>query len=142
MHYYTDVLKKYVVFAGRAGRAEYWYFVLINFIIFLILGMIDTAIFGQPEPGEPAGSLLTGIYSLAVFLPSLAVSVRRLHDTNRSGLWLLLSFIPIIGFIVLLVFMIQGSTPGANRFGPNPNDEEGAQPRMPMPGQGGGEPMA
>jgi uncharacterized membrane protein YhaH (DUF805 family) len=142
MNYYIGVLKKYTVFAGRAGRAEYWYFVLFNLIIYIVLGIIDQAIAGPSEMGQPSGGILTGLYSLAVLLPSLAVGVRRLHDTNRTGWWLLISFVPIIGFIVLLVFMVQDSQPGANQYGPNPKGQGSDQPSMPTPGEGNQPPMA
>ena len=83
MNWYLEVLKKYAVFDGRAQRAEYWYFVLFSIIISIVLGFIDFSI-GTFD--EKAGvGLLSGIYALAVFIPSIAVGVRRLHDTNRSG---------------------------------------------------------
>lgn len=110
MKYYIAVLKKYVVFEGRAGRAEYWYFVLFNIIFSLILSFIDRSNF------------LTRIYSLALFFPSLGVSVRRLHDTNRSGWWVLIGLIPIIGWIVLIVFMASASQPGKNQYGSHPHE--------------------
>ncbi len=111
MNWYLEVLKKYAVFDGRARRTEYWMFTLFNVIIAIVLNVIDSVI-GSPIFG--------GLYSLAVLIPGIAVSVRRLHDTDRSGWWLLISFIPCIGAIVLLVFMVQDSTPGDNQFGPNP----------------------
>lgn len=114
MNWYLEVLKKYIVFNGRARRKEYWMFVLFNMIIATALAYI------QPMFGlEP---YLYSLYMLAVFLPTLAVVFRRLHDTNRSGWWLLFGFIPLIGAIVLFVFMIQDSWPGENRYGPNPKE--------------------
>lgn len=112
MNWYISVLKKYVVFTGRAQRAEYWYFILFNLIITVVLSGIDAAL------GE--SGILSGIYGLAVLLPGLGVSVRRLHDTSRTGWWLLIGLIPLVGFIVLIIFMAQDSTPGANAHGPNP----------------------
>lgn len=118
MNWYLKVLKNYAVFRGRARRKEYWYFILFNFIISLALLAVDYGLgFFDPETGL---SPLEGIYSLAVLLPALAVSVRRLHDTEHSGWWLLIGFIPIVGALVLLVFFVQDGTPGDNRFGPNP----------------------
>ena len=113
--WYVEVLKKYVVFEGRARRKEYWMFTLFNFIIMMILqslaklGSIGIVFF-----------ILYVVYLLAVLLPSLGVAVRRLHDTDRSGWWLLIAFIPIVGAIVLIVFCCMDGTPGDNRFGANP----------------------
>lgn len=122
MNLYFQVLKKYAVFSGRARRKEYWYFFLFNFIVEFVLSFIDgfTGTFSK----SIGMGLLGGIYTLAVLLPGIAVSVRRLHDTNRSGWWLLIALIPIIGAIVLLVFMVQGSQKGENRYGPNPTAAE------------------
>jgi len=120
MNWYLEVLKKYVVFNGRAKREEYWYFVLFNIIIGIVLTVID-AVTGSFSP-ETGTGLLGGIYSLAVLLPTIAVSVRRLHDTGRSGWWLLISLVPLIGPIVLLIFMAQNSKPGQNQYGVNPQE--------------------
>lgn len=120
MNWYMTVLKKYAVFSGRAQRAEYWFFVLFNIIISFVLAFVDSAA-GTMTAGAGVG-ILGGIYSLAILIPSIAVAVRRLHDTSRSGWWLLIAFIPLIGFIVLLVFFVMDSTPGANEHGPNPKE--------------------
>lgn len=111
MTYYVSVLKNYVGFTGRARRAEFWQFVLVNFIIGFVLDIIDIAIKNE---------VLGGIYSLAVLLPSLAVTVRRLHDTDRSGFWIFFGLIPLAGIITLIVFWCQDGTPGANRHGASP----------------------
>lgn len=124
MHYYLEVLKKYAVFKGRAPRAEYWYFALFYFITFIVLGILDKVI-GTAQMVMGSG-LLGTLYSLAVLIPSLAVSVRRLHDTNRSGWWLLLYLVPLVGAIVLLVFFVQDSKPGANQYSPNPKGAKAA----------------
>ena len=118
MNWYLEVLKKYAVFSGRARRKEYWYFVLFNIIISIVLVMIDgmTGSFSA----EGGLGLLSGIYTLAVLIPSVAVSVRRLHDTNRSGWWLLISLVPLIGGLVLLVFLVFDSEPEENQYGANP----------------------
>lgn len=113
MQWYLEVLKKYVEFKGRARRKEYWFFMLFNVIISFVLGVIDGVI------GMDIG-ILGAIYSLGVFLPSLAVTVRRLHDTDRSGWWILIGLIPLIGAIVLLVFMCLDGNRGDNRFGADP----------------------
>lgn len=118
MDWYWEVLRKYTVFEGRAGRSEYWYFFLFNLIVSLALGVIDSAAGLTFDPGL---GVLGSIYTLAVFLPSLGVSIRRLHDADRSGWWLLISLIPIGGFVVLLVFLIQEGTAGPNRYGPVPS---------------------
>jgi uncharacterized membrane protein YhaH (DUF805 family) len=120
VNWYIEVLKKYAVFSGRARRREYWMFVLFNVIIAVVLTMIE----GIADPdSESSRNTLTTLYGLAVLLPSLAVGVRRLHDTGRSGWWLLFGLIPIIGAIVLLIFMIQDGRPTDNQYGPNPKRE-------------------
>jgi len=111
MHWYLDVLKKYAVFDGRAQRAEYWMFFLFNFIISIVLTVIEGAI------GLPL--VLTSLYFLAILLPGIAVAIRRLHDTGRSGWWILIALIPLVG-IVLLIFMVLDSQSGDNEYGPNP----------------------
>lgn len=116
MNWYIEVLKKYAVFSGRARRKEYWFFFLFNLIVNVILGIFDVAL----EALINLPQILGTIYSLAVLIPSIAVSVRRLHDIGRSGWWLLLSFIPILGWIVLLVFAVTDSEEGENQYGVNP----------------------
>lgn len=120
MNWYIEVLKKYAVFSGRARRQEYWMFVLFNVIIALVLGIIDqiAAIASLGSNG-----VLSALYGLAVLLPSLAVGVRRLHDTGRSGWWMCIGLIPIIGALVLLIFAIQDSQPTDNQYGLNPKGE-------------------
>lgn len=118
MNWYIKALKKYAVFNGRARRRECWLFVLFNIIITVALAVIDgvTGSFSA----EAGMGMLTGIYALAVLLPGVAVAVRRLHDTDRSGWWLLIALVPLIGGLVLLVFMVQDGKPGDNYYGPNP----------------------
>ena len=118
MSWYLEVLKKYAVFNGRARRKEYWFFFLFSIIITIVLSIIDVAA-GSLDAKTGLG-LFTGIYTLAILIPSLAVSVRRLHDTDRSGWWLLISLIPIIGGLVILVFVVLDSDPAENRYGANP----------------------
>lgn len=120
MNWYLEVLKKYAVFNGRARRKEYWYFFLFHTIISIVLVVIDAMTGGiNPEVGM---GLLSGLYTLAVLIPGLAVTVRRLHDTGKSGWWVLLFLIPLIGLIVWLVFMVQDSKPGKNQYGANPKE--------------------
>jgi uncharacterized membrane protein YhaH (DUF805 family) len=116
--WYLEALKKYAVFSGRARRAEYWYFVLFNIIVAVVLSLIDTLL-GTFNFMQGVG-LLSGLYALAVLIPTLAVTVRRLHDIDRTGWWIFINLIPLIGFIVLLVFAVTEGTPGSNRYGPNP----------------------
>ena len=111
MHWYMEVLRKYAEFNGRARRSEYWWFVLINVLVSMAIMLLDMFM---------GLGFLSFVYALAVLLPSLAVAVRRLHDTGRSGWWILVGFVPLIGAIVLLVFLFQDSEPGTNQYGPNP----------------------
>ena len=120
MHWYIEVLKKYAVFSGRARRKEYWLFYLFNLIFAFVLYFIDH-VAGLVDSGSGFGPL-GGLYALAVLIPHIAVSVRRLHDTNRSGWWTLIAFIPLIGAIVILVFLASDSQTGSNRYGPNPKE--------------------
>ncbi|MEF2966993.1 DUF805 domain-containing protein [Paenibacillus sp. M1] len=115
MDWYLKVLKNYVGFEGRARRKEYWMFVLFNFIISFILGFVSGLI--------GIGNILGYLYSLAVLLPSLAVLFRRLHDTGKSGWWVLISLIPVVGTIILLVFTCLDGDEGINKYGPNPKYE-------------------
>ena len=135
MSWFLTAVKKYAVFQGRARRREYWYFVLFYVIFALVLGVVDglagtvhmendIGLFGTVR--METDSLFGIIFGVALFLPSLAVSIRRLHDTGRSGWWLLINFIPLIGLIVFLVFAAQDSEPGDNRYGANPKALEGA----------------
>ncbi len=112
MNWYLAVLKKYVEFNGRARRQEYWMFFLFNLIFAIVLIVLDAVI--------GTGGILNIVYSLAVFIPGIAVTVRRLHDTDRSGWWFLIAFVPLIGFIVLLVFMVMEGQQSSNQYGENP----------------------
>ncbi|MFD5200025.1 DUF805 domain-containing protein [Streptomyces sp. NPDC058375] len=111
MNWYLAVLKNYAGFSGRARRQEYWMFTLINFVISLVLLIIGMMI---------GVDFLASIYTLAVLIPSLAVSVRRLHDTGRSGWWLLIALVPFVGAIVLIVFLASEGKPETNEYGVNP----------------------
>ncbi|MCH1533586.1 MAG: DUF805 domain-containing protein, partial [Schleiferiaceae bacterium] len=117
--YYLKVLRQYVDFKGRARRAEYWNFVLISFLISIALSLIDVFAFGiNPMAGE--SGLLSNLYSLAIILPSLGVTVRRLHDVGKSGWFILIALIPIIGLIWLLILFFTDSKPDENKWGPSP----------------------
>ncbi|MAK63372.1 MAG: hypothetical protein CMF75_01300 [Maricaulis sp.] len=104
-------LTNYVNFQGRARRSEYWFWVLFVFVLSIVGGIID---------GLLGTYLFGGLIALGTFLPSIAVAVRRLHDTGRSGFWLFLGLIPLVGFIVLIIFYIGESEAGSNKYGPNP----------------------
>lgn len=104
-------LNKYATFKGRAARSEFWFFVLFNFLAQMVLTAID-AILGF--------GLLAGLFTLAMVIPNIAVAARRLHDTDRSGWWQLLIFLPIIGLIILVVWYCSRGTQGSNRFGDDP----------------------
>ncbi len=110
MKWYFEVLRKYVVFTGRARLKEFWMYVLISVVVLIMLSIVN-ALAGADVPALPA------YYTLAVLLPSLAVTVRRLHDIDRSGWWLLILLVPILGAIVLLVFMAAKGSEMANRYG-------------------------
>jgi uncharacterized membrane protein YhaH (DUF805 family) len=109
-----SVLSKYAVFSGRARRSEYWWFALFNIILSVVTTVVDRAI------GNPALGL---IVSLGLLLPSIAVGVRRLHDTDRSGWWMFIALVPLVGAIVLIVFLCQDSRYGDNKYGPSPKRE-------------------
>lgn len=121
MDWYLAVLKQYAVFSGRARRKEYWMFFLFNLLISIALGIVDGVI-GTLDATTGLG-LLGTLYALAVLIPGIAVSVRRLHDIGKSGWWLLLLFIPLIGAIVILVFTVLDSQPGPNQYGDNPKQD-------------------
>jgi uncharacterized membrane protein YhaH (DUF805 family) len=105
---------KYVAFEGRATRPEYWWWFLFVLAVSVILQIAGSVALGADSG---AGGVLSGLFTLVVLLPGLAVGVRRLHDTDRSGWWLLFALVPVIGYLVLLYFMVQPGTPGPNRFG-------------------------
>ena len=119
MNWYLKVLRQYADFNGRARRKEYWMFFLFN-IIFAVAAMVMDNILGIAS--QFGYGPLYGIYVLTLFIPGLAVGVRRLHDVGKSGWMILISFIPIVGAIWLLVLLVMDSTPGENRFGSYPKE--------------------
>ncbi|WP_235031246.1 DUF805 domain-containing protein [Geminicoccus flavidas] len=106
---------KFATIQGRAARAEYWYFFLFYLIVIFAAGVLDAVLFRHNANGP-----LSTLVWLVLLLPWLAVAVRRLHDRDRSGWWLLLHVVPVVGQIVLIVWFCLPSTPGPNRFGPPP----------------------
>lgn len=113
-----SALVKYATFSGRARRSEYWYFVLFGFILSIVASIVDTAILHSAD--EHGAGPVSAIVSIALLLPSLAVGARRLHDIDRSGWWLLIVFVPLIGFLVLIYWACRRGSEGDNRFGPSP----------------------
>jgi len=103
------VLERYALFQGRAGRPEFWWFTLANVIVAVILNVLAAA--------TSLFLVVYVIYALALIVPSLAVAVRRLHDTDKSGWWILISLVPFVGGIILIVFLCLAGTPGPNRYG-------------------------
>ena len=121
----------YVTFSGRARRSEFWFWFLFAIIAGVVAAVLDSMLFPammdvQTEMGDGVASFsaqggpISALVSLGLFLPGLAVAVRRLHDVDRSGWWLLLAFVPLIGIIVLIVWWCTEGTRGPNRFGPDP----------------------
>ena len=118
MNWFMTALRNYAVFSGRSRRGEYWYFGLFYLIFYGVAAIVDVMA-GTFDRTYSIG-MFTGILALALLIPSLSVTVRRLHDTGRTGWWLLIAFVPVVGAIILLVFLAQDSAAGANRFGANP----------------------
>jgi len=117
--YWTFIpFKKFGIFSGRARRKEYWLFTLINTLVGFAIGFAEVALGGTPEE-----SVFIGLYTLFIIIPSLAVTVRRLHDTNRSGWWTLIILFPVLGSLLVLLFVVQEGTEGENDFGLDPKAE-------------------
>ncbi|MBQ9940365.1 MAG: DUF805 domain-containing protein [Clostridia bacterium] len=111
MNWYIQSIKNYCNFSGRARRTEYWMFALVNMVISFVLGAID-AIIGIP--------VFSTLYELFILVPALALSARRLHDINKSGWFILINLIPLVGAIITLVFAVTPGTVGANNYGDDP----------------------
>jgi uncharacterized membrane protein YhaH (DUF805 family) len=119
MNWYLDAWKNYFTFSGRSRRTAYWMFVLFNIIAIILANIIDNVL-GLAGPGGYGP--ISAIYGLAVFIPGLALAIRRLHDAGRTGWWMLIGFVPVIGLIVLIIFFVTDSQPGSNQYGPNPKE--------------------
>ncbi len=121
MNWYLDIFKyKYADFTGRARRTEYWMFMLFHFLIIFVTAILMALLDDLVSIDITVFILL--FYALFAFVPALALTIRRLHDTGKSGWYYLLSFIPYVGGIILLVFIVQDSEPGHNKWGANPKD--------------------
>ena len=114
MHHYLTCFRKFADFAGRSHRAEYWLFMLFNVLVAVAIQVV-ALVANVPEIG-----LIGLVYGAVALLPGLAVFIRRLHDTGRSGWWMLIGLVPLIGAIALLVFLVQPGEAGENDFGPRP----------------------
>lgn len=124
---------KYVTFSGRAQRSEFWWFVLFTFLVSIALSVVDSVLFGTTTTTATSFEsstdtpILSVLFSLAILLPSISVAVRRLHDLDRTGWWYWLFLVPIIGFIILIVWFASKGTAGDNRYGPDPLGGEGTE---------------
>ena len=118
MNWYITAIKKYATFSGRSRRKEYWYCFLFNLLISMLLSFVD-ALTGGFDPATGYG-LFSSIYGLALLIPAIAVSVRRLHDTGRTGWWFLIVLVPLVGALVLLYFMASNGDSGTNKYGNDP----------------------
>jgi len=114
MDYFLQALRNFGDFKGRARRSEYWYFVLFQFLFLIVALVLDNLLWEMP--------ILYMLVAFGSIVPALSAVVRRLHDTGRSGWYYFISFIPLVGFILLLVWLTQDSKPGPNEWGPNPKD--------------------
>lgn len=123
MDWYVKVLRQYADFSGRARRQEFWMFTLINMAVFVVLG-IGAGILANVSEGLGGLAFVgIGLYYLAILVPSLAVAVRRLHDTGRSGWFLLLSLVPLVSLVLLYFYILEGDA-GPNLYGPDPKDPD------------------
>jgi len=123
MDWYLAVLQKYATFEGRARRKEYWMYALFTTLISIVLMIVDS-VAGLTKLAGGQISPLNTLYGLAVLIPGLAVMVRRLHDTNHSGFWILILFVPFVGVIILLLWLIKEGDSRSNEFGRNPKARE------------------
>ncbi|MDU2417283.1 DUF805 domain-containing protein [Negativicoccus succinicivorans] len=117
------VREKYVTFSGRASRSEYWKFTLIYVIILFVAQALDAGLFPNTiDDGGMGGGTITTIVTILLFLPAFTAQIRRLHDIGKSGWWILWEFLPLIGTLVLLYFLVKPSEKGANKYGPQPSE--------------------
>lgn len=116
---------RYIDFSTRSSRSEYWFWVLFILLVQIGLGIVDALVFGSGMHEGGVG-ILGGLFALATIIPGIAVGVRRLHDIGRTGWWILIGLIPVIGVIVLIVFFVKPGQPGSNAYGPNPLEADAA----------------
>ncbi len=115
MDAYIDAMRRYATFRGRSTRAQYWLFTLVYIVLLLVASLLD---YSTGLASEDGGGVLSAIVVLVHFIPAISVTVRRLHDIDRTGWWYWIVLLPLAGFIVMLIFTCTRSTPGVNRFGP------------------------
>lgn len=138
MNWYLEALRKYAQFDGRARRSEYWFFHLFSFLIYIALLIFGLVVAAATHPSS--NSPLIGVFFVPIFIfavgmivPSLSVLVRRLHDTSHSGWWYFISFVPLVGPIILLIFICTDGDPGPNLYGPDPKGRGGYGQMYPIP---------
>ena len=119
MNWFIKCLRQYADFKGRAQRAEYWYFSLFYFLAYVVGFILDNAL-GTHSRHKGGTGLMTFLVFVALCVPAVAVGIRRLHDTGRSGWWTLINLLPFVGPFIFLYFTLKDSEPGDNRYGPNP----------------------
>lgn len=124
MKWFIHVIKNYANFEGRARRQEYWMYILFVFLFSIVAGVIDGTL---GLTGEMGTGVFSSLFALFLILPSLSAGARRLHDTGKSGLWLFLYLLPVLGSLILLIFMVLPGDEGPNRYGPDPK-VSGPQP--------------
>ncbi|MCD7904104.1 MAG: DUF805 domain-containing protein [Clostridiales bacterium] len=117
MNYYTRAFKNYANFKGRDSRKQFWMFILFNFVISLIIQVVAALILGD------SAAIIMSIYELIVLIPSIAIIVRRLHDINKSGFWIFINCVPLIGWIWYLILVCKKGDEGSNRYGSVPTEE-------------------
>lgn len=117
MNEFMAVIKNYAGFSGRAGRREYWMFYLVYLVIYAALAIASAIL---PDALGSVFGILVLVFAVGLLIPSIAVGIRRLHDSDHSGWWLLIALIPLIGIFWLLYLLIIEGTPGSNRFGASP----------------------
>ena len=119
LNWFLDAIKKYAVFSGRAGRKEYWSFFFVYLIISIFTSVLDIII-GKFDMKSGLGPI-SGAFYLATLLPALGIAIRRFHDTGRSGWWVLIIFVPIVGLIIYIVLLARAGDTGENNYGPVPS---------------------
>ena len=120
-NYYIEGFKRYVDFTSRSSRKQYWYFLLWDTIVSMVIGIVSAIVFSGM--GTIWSTPLIWAYDLIIIIPSISLGIRRLHDIGKSGWWMLISIIPLIGAIILIVWAIKAGDPGANAYGPSPLEE-------------------